>query len=319
MPGGAALSKFILAKNLVFCRYDFFPEWVSLATHRQSFLLSAVLTEKKRGGFLKGLFLRWLLSRFSKIYAASGEDADRITELGLTSEVCVADFRFEQIFNRQLVANETLEGSDLLGPYLTSLEQVPKEQRLIFGSAHPQDLSALLGESLKKFLDSGGHLYVAPHHLDTNRVDNLVEQFKDFFGPEVIVCSNDWDGKGSLHGKVFVGTFKGVLCEMYPRFSKAYVGGGFLKSVHSVSEAFMGECLVSLGPVHHRSSEYRFIKKVYPERITVLHHEKDLSSWLGRDSLEYTYSYPWQEQMSSLVDQNKALRSDLVKRLQLTQ
>jgi hypothetical protein len=69
-----------------------------------------------------------------------------------------------------------------------------------------------------------------------------------------IVSDSTLDG---FQGPTILLNKKGILCELYADFGKAYVGGGFGVSVHSLLEPLVAGCEhLSCGPVNHRSTEF---------------------------------------------------------------
>ena len=64
--------------------------------------------------------------------------------------------------------------------------------------------------------------------------------------------------------------YKGILCELYPFFSHAYVGNGFGESVHSLMEPFLANCFVICGPKIQRSTEYDLISQSHPDHLHIL-------------------------------------------------
>ena len=62
----------------------------------------------------------------------------------------------------------------------------------------------------------------------------------------------------------------GIFCELYANFGQAYVGGGHLKSIHSVLEPYLGGAQIYCGPKTYRSTEFDFILGHSPKTISEL-------------------------------------------------
>lgn len=268
--------KWITSKNLVLVRYDLFPEFLFWAGKKENTLKMVWVSfkrerlKKKKISWMKKAFLK----KSKKVVFASVADKDYVSPLGI--EGSVYDFRIEQIHRRIRNKTKTFEEKFFTYPdLLKALEQVTPDKRLIMGNAWPVDLHLL------KNLPEDFVLVVVPHQLKPEILDSFRERLKGMGRAPVEI--ND-SMTAIPEAKTYILNKKGVLCELYHDFPKAYVGGGFGVSIHSVLEPLVaGSERISCGPVHQRSTEYDVAQDF--GRITEVNNSDDFTQWLLADSL----------------------------------
>ena len=263
------------AHTIILCRYDFFPELLLLATQLpDSVLISATLKNKKfwinRRGTIGSVLLKNVYSCFKKILMASEVDLKRAESLELSEKLLgFYDFRTLQIGKRIQGKAQTLNGviNSLL--WKSQLAPFPKSRRIIFGSCWLEDLEKVMDENWVKSIQTKNIVVVlAPHLLN----EDYIKQIKEFLqlkGLEYQVLGPEIENEEveNEKGKVYISTFKGILCEFYTEFDHAFVGGGFGRSIHSVLEPFLAGCKVYCGPRTFRSTEFELIKKLAPNEV----------------------------------------------------
>jgi 3-deoxy-D-manno-octulosonic-acid transferase len=243
---GGFLS-WISAPKLVLVRYDLFPEFL---IYPGELLMVWVSFKKER---LAGKEISWwkkkFLARATRVIYATEADARLGKNLGKAGPVF--DFRIEQI-ERRLAGKE--EKFKNLFPEYPDLgfRKFPREKRLLFGNAWPSDIPLL------KALPDDFYVLVVPHKL----TPEIISEFEKVPGVRVL-------------------NKKGVLCELYSDFGKAYVGGGFETSIHSVLEPLIsGADQISCGPIHHRSTEFDLADSL--GKISVVKNSQEFTEWLCR-------------------------------------
>ncbi len=263
--------KWITSKTLILVRYDLFPEflfWAKKKDHSLKMIWVSFKKErmkKKKISFTKKLFL----SRAKKIVFASEADKEFVSHLGF--EGSVYDFRMEQINRRIKRRLQTFEDKFYTYPDLQkAMEAFPPEKRLIMGNAWPVDLHLL------KNLPADYFLMVVPHQLKPEILDSFKDRLTGMGRTPVEIN----DSMTSIPvAQTYILNKKGVLCELYSDFSRAYVGGGFGVSVHSILEPLVaGSERISCGPVHHRSTEYDVALDM--GKITEVNSSDEFTNWL---------------------------------------
>lgn len=260
------IGHWISAPTFIFCRYDFFPELLALKLRnpRMQFVLASAAT-KKNSWFKKEVF-----KLFDVVIAANQLEELAFKSL-LTNEVFIenCDFRIPRIAERLEKASETLDRVSYLRPYLEYLSSVESAQKVIFGSLWVSDLSIFKDEKLIEAVKKKKmHFLIAPHKLSDDFIKDLKLNLAALFGPENVGVINQKE-----HQTIYPVTILqqgGVLCELYLKFSMAYVGGGYERSIHSVFEPFFANCEVITGGNVSRSTEFDYITQELPSEIHVL-------------------------------------------------
>jgi 3-deoxy-D-manno-octulosonic-acid transferase len=251
---GREFLEWVSSKHLVLVRYDLFPEfliWARRPGHRLSFLWISFKKERLKGRSISWMKEKFLLSSQLRVYA-SQEDLEWAEKFSLPG--VAYDFRMEQIQRRLQRREAKLDSHFSSYKKLTSLWQnYPPSQRLIMGNCWPEDIELLehLGEDF--------FILIIPHQLGAKNLSEIQRQLK-LIGkqaPIISELSGPQEMSEARNSSVLILNKKGVLCELYADFKLAYVGGGLLRSVHSMLEPLIAGCeKISCGPRHERSSEY---------------------------------------------------------------
>ncbi len=261
-------GKWMSAKKLVFCRYDFFPELLLLKFFGKKFILLSA-TGKNLTWFKTQIY-----NLFDVIVAANATEATTFQKHFANKKIFSFDFRIPRILVRARTADATLGAVDELKDYLSYLNSLPQKSKLIMGSAWESDFVIFNNPSWQQDLIKGEtHLLVVPHDLKPSAIQNMKNALKARF-PEVPVyeiSKTQNEFRAEKPGIVLLNR-SGVLCELYTRFHSAYVGGGYARSIHSVLEPYLSGARVYCGPKIHRSAEYDFIRDLSPHEIDLLNN-----------------------------------------------
>jgi 3-deoxy-D-manno-octulosonic-acid transferase len=151
-----------------------------------------------------------------------------------------------------------------LGRVPRSPAQTPLTQRWILGSFWDADLALFDDSTVLAGIANGTLMIMAvPHLLDSQWATRLRAR-----GVVVHEITLDTRQLPSGPGVWLIG-LKGLLCELYAHAGRAYVGGGFGRSIHSVLEPFVAGAHVVVGPRVHRSTELELVQAVEPTSLTV--------------------------------------------------
>lgn len=268
-------------RELVLCRYDFYPELMLYGFKAERFLLLTASLKSKQAllakeGTLPHFFLRSQYSAFERILLASAKEQPRFGSLDLKAHLWTFEARGLQISLRLKNAQQTLtqRNCDAL---CFALEKFSLSHRLIFGSAWEEDLASL--KSLPQQQRKSMAIVIAPHQLAKEAISDLQislgPSFQHFLfdGTQTRAEISAALERGEL---IWV-TMRGLLLELYSLFSLAFVGGGFGRSVHSVLEPFLAGCTVFAGPKIYRSTEAEFITTQRPEALQILESPSDFA------------------------------------------
>jgi len=290
-PIGQNVARWMTAKTLILCRYDFFPELLAIGRRRDChfILISGTLKNKNLGpfkNFLRYFFWKELVSSFDFMAVPVARDRERFVALGVpSSKIYTLEFRVLQIEERLTNAITVLK-ERLPAPYASFLTARQRGQNMIFGQAHPVDIELLLdSELLRKIVQKKLHLSIVPHHLAPENLQSLEQGLREKIqraGLENalhfrMITSDTQEPLPTDLPLITLVAIKGVLLELFTHFSASYIGGGHGRSIHSVLEPYMAGCNVFCGPKVHRSTEYDYIKDCAPERLVIVRTGAELS------------------------------------------
>lgn len=254
---------------IIFCRYDFFPELLALKFFNKKMILIS-------GAFKKmSWYKRQSFSFFSYIVAATDTERKKFQDLLKLPNTCLksCDLRIPRIIERKNLAEITLQKKAEIRQYIQFLNQIPKTQKIIFGSAWASDLELLNRADFLRDLRLGKiHLTIVPHKLDDNFVLGLKQKIDTLLGTGFVEIINEQNKFNN--SPIVILQVGGVLCELYSHFQFAYIGGGYERSIHSVLEPFFMGCAVVVGPKIERSTEFDLVKEVLSDEIHVLNSPK---------------------------------------------
>lgn len=254
---------------IIFCRYDFFPELLAFKFFNKKMILIS-------GAFKKmSWYKRQSFSFFSYIVAATDTEREKFHNLLKLPQKSLksCDLRIPRIIERKNLAETTLQKKTEIREYIQFLNQVPKSQKIIFGSAWASDLELLNQPDFLRDLRLGKiHLTIVPHKLDDKFVLGLKQKIDSLLGIGFVEIINEQNK--FKNSPIVIFQVSGVLCELYSYFQFAYVGGGYERSIHSVLEPFFMGCIVVVGPKIERSTEFDLVKEVLSDEIHVLNNPK---------------------------------------------
>ena len=284
---GQNLSKFISAKKLLLCRYDFYPELLLWGSRKDVFFILISAALKKRNTFSKpyNLYRKSLYGLFDLIVTSNENEKEKLSQLGIPSQQLLDfDFRKVQILKRVENAQVKLNTFDFFPPYRDYLEKFDRKNRMIIGSAWHHEMDVFKNPKMIEEIKEGRvHFLVAPHRLQESFIKNLQDKISSFSIPCYQIDKNYSREKMSSlliqmekkPGVLFM-LVPGILCELYTLFLYTLVGGGFGKSVHSLLEPYLAGNRIYCGFKVHRSTEHDFIKKNNPHNLFVM---KDIDNF----------------------------------------
>jgi 3-deoxy-D-manno-octulosonic-acid transferase len=269
-----SFSKWITASELFLVRYDLFPEFFIWSLKPEHHLNMVWVTFKKERTLKKGIpfFKRIFLNNSEKIVFASQQDLKTAKDYGFNGTFF--DFRIEQIRRRILKRDQTLSQKFSHFSQLQSFFlKVPFKNRIIFGNVWPEDIFLL------KDLPSDYRCLIIPHKLDPDIIKKMSAELDALKLSYQSLTEEEFAGADS---QIIILVKKGVLCELYSDFSRAYVGGGFGESIHSILEPLVAGCKsIACGPVHFRSTEFDIADSM--KMLTVVNSSQEFGDWLGQD------------------------------------
>lgn len=275
-----SVALWVTAKNIILCRYDFYPELLLLSKGRSLILLSAKLKEKG----LHSIFHKQLYSLFSLIVATSRKQEKYFTRLLSNSQnICFYEFRTKRIETRLLNAQKTLKTKDYFEKLSEAITLYPRNRRLIGGSIWPIDLKILSSTTMISDIKERKLCFlIVPHKLENSFVEDLVDQIELSLPVHLLKEGQETPDLLKEPGVLIVQD-RGILLELYTLFQYAFVGGGHGRSIHSVLEPYHAHCRIFCGRSVKRSSEYDLISQESPQSIKKIEDlrtlYKELANW----------------------------------------
>lgn len=243
------IINFLKPNLLIFSRTDFWPNLIYWADQSQIKLAAIAVYPKMN------LFSRFILKNFcQKFNFVSCVDADHMPELQKilpqTYVTSIPDTRFDQVYYRLSQKTQI---------------ELPSNLKLItFGSTWPKDDKVLM-KACPALFDKKYSIAWAPH--DILHALDLKNQLCVLFPNKKIQLLNEYPGKQIDFDLLIINQI-GFLADIY-RFSKiSFVGGSFVKKVHSVMEPLCANNFVIVGPHHQNSPEaLKFKKKKFVKSV----------------------------------------------------
>jgi 3-deoxy-D-manno-octulosonic-acid transferase len=276
---GIAFSSWISSHQLVLVRYDLFPEfliWSLRRGHSLKFIWVTFKRERLNGtrvSFYKKAFLK--KSHFIAYASESDFEMGRI----MSKNSCSYDFRMEQIRRRLTYKKEKF--SRLFTDYekyKSFIEKFPRDKRLIFGNVWSEDFFLL------ENAPSDTLIVIVPHQLSEGNIKLMIDQLALIDRSPTMITDGTFS---QAHSNTILFNMKGLLCELYADFGKAYVGGGFGESVHSILEPLVAGCdQLSCGPVNYRSTEFDLAQ--FYGNLKEVNDNQEFIKWLMANNLTVT-------------------------------
>lgn len=192
---------------------------------------------------LKGVakfFTRLALKNLSHISVVSQEDAQNIAKLNLNVPITVdGDTRYDQVLFRLLNANN-------IKPLFS------KEIDLIAGSTWTQDEDVLIpAAALLKKKKSNFKMIVVPHEIQSDHIQKIETTLaqNNFSHSRYSELDSQWNTD------VLIVDTVGILADLYRYARVAFVGGSFVRQVHSVMEPLACGIPVIVGPYFENNRE----------------------------------------------------------------
>lgn len=263
------LTNWISAKRFYMCRYDFYPELIEFGSQKDidfTLLWASTKTyQKAKSKYLLKKFYELSYHSFDKVIAATPLDHAQLKhDLKIKSEQLeIYDFRPVQILKRLETSKSILNARfNQFDAFQKRLEDFPTQKRIIYGSYWPDEIKLFQSIKENDFI----HVIV-PHKLEY--CDEIAKEINQIQWANALVIDENTNVDFKDYN-VLILNYKGILCELYPYFSHAYVGNGFGESVHSLMEPFLANCFVMCGPKIHRSTEYDLISQSHPDHLHIL-------------------------------------------------
>lgn len=265
-------------KCAFFVKYEIWYHYLKTLNqfHIPAFLLSANIRQDHI--YLKGYgrFFTDMLRSFQHIFSQNAQSNQLLLNKGFTEVSVSKDTRFDRVFENSKQVKEL--------PLIQRFTEGKKV--LIIGSSYKQE-EAIVKSCLEYLTD--WKVIIAPHHIDSGRVSEIVS----FFDSVGVTTYSELNNDSSLiSNTVLVIDNIGMLSAIYQYGTVAFIGGGFGKNgLHNTLEAAVFGMPVLFGPNN--------LKK-FPESLDMI--DAGVGFIIQDESTLAAYLKEWNEQSDKLID-----------------
>lgn len=242
MPSDTLVNAKKLIKNFnikaaFFVKYDFWFNYMSVLKKNDIplYYISTLLRPEQYFFKPYAFWFRKQLLNVTHYFVQNEETAELLKSIGIDNSTITGDTRFDRVFEIAKQSQSFPEIEKFIG----------SRQCIIAGSSWQSD-EKLLIPFLKKLPDNYC-LIIAPHDISDSHIKQITSQLNDY---QLYTELNP-----KKNNKVLVINTIGILKKIYKYARFAYVGGGFMSSIHNTQEALVFGCPVVIGPKYHKFVE----------------------------------------------------------------
>jgi len=243
LPGPMrAFVKKLNPKLVAVARTDLWPEMTATCEHLRIpvVLFSATRAPLKIWERLFPSVLRWRYQGARQIYTVSASDKSELERLHLDRPLlALGDTRYDQVIAR------------LENPKPLPLSFDSQRPVFICGSTWAPDEKVILAATAELVRQRKLALILVPHEPSEAHLKGLEKQLRQLQIPSSRLSTiTTWTGS-----HVLLVDRLGILAELYGKADIAFVGGSFVKTVHSVMEPLAAGLVTLIGPRHRNNRE----------------------------------------------------------------
>ena len=228
-------------KAAFFVKYDFWFNYMKVLNDNDIplYYISALLHSNHY--FFK-FYAYWFRKqlRYVKHYFVQNEETENLLKsIGIVNVTVTGDTRFDRVYDiaRQSQSFPEIENF------------INGRKCIIAGSSWQTDERFLI-----PFIERMPENYcmiIAPHDISDSHINQITSQLKDYR----LYTEIQQPTANSQQPTVLVVNTIGILKKIYMYARFAYVGGGFMSSIHNTQEALVYGCPVVIGPKYHKFVE----------------------------------------------------------------
>lgn len=226
-------------KAAFFVKYDFWFNYMKVLKQNDIplYYISALLHPEHYFFKFYASWFRKQLKNVTHYFVQNEETATLLNMIGINDVTVTGDTRFDRVFE---IAKKS-ESFPEIEKFING------RKCIIAGSSWPSDEKYLIPFSKK--MPDDYCMIIAPHDISDSHIKQITSQLEDYilYGQQTLDCGRD--------AKVLVINTIGILKKIYKYARFAYVGGGFMNSIHNTQEALVFGCPVVIGPKYHKFVE----------------------------------------------------------------
>ena len=226
-------------KAAFFVKYDFWFNYMKVLKKNNIplYYISALLHPNHYFFKFYSSWFRKQLRNVSHFFVQNDETAKLLKNIGIENTTVTGDTRFDRVYE---IAKQS-----------KSFPEIEKfingRHCIIAGSSWPSDEKFII-PFLNKMPDNYC-LIIAPHDISDSHIKQITSQLDNY-----VLYSQQSMVNGQQPTVLVINTI-GILKQIYKYARFAYVGGGFMSSIHNTQEALVFGCPVVIGPKYHQFVE----------------------------------------------------------------
>lgn len=222
-----------------FVKYDFWFNYMKVLKNNNIplYYISALLHPDHYFFKFYASWFRKQLKNVTHYFVQNEETATLLKMIGIEDTTITGDTRFDRVFEIAKKSESFPEIEDFING----------RKCIIAGSSWQPDEKFLIPFSKK--MPDNYCMIIAPHDISESHINQITSQLDDY----VLYSQLTKDRKQKA--KVLIVDVIGILKKIYKYARFAYVGGGFMSSIHNTQEALVFGCPVVIGPKYHRFVE----------------------------------------------------------------
>ena len=227
-------------KAVFFVKYDFWFNYMKVLKKNDIplYYISALLHQDHYFFKFYSSWFRKQLHNVSHFFVQNDETSKLLKSIGIENTTVTGDTRFDRVFE---IAKQSKSFPEIE-------KFIAGRQCIIAGSSWPSDEKFIIPFS--KEMPENYCLIIAPHDISDSHIKQITSQLDSY-----ILYSGQLSTVSNQQAKVLVIDTIGILKQIYKYARFAYVGGGFMSSIHNTQEALVFGCPVVIGPKYHKFVE----------------------------------------------------------------
>ena len=235
-------------KAAFFVKYDFWFNYMKMLKKNDIplYYISALLHPDHYFFKFYSSWFRKQLLNVSHYFVQNDETAKLLKSIGIENATVTGDTRFDRVYD---IAKQSKSFPEIE-------EFIAGRHCIIAGSSWPSDEKFIIPFS-KKMPDDYS-LIIAPHDVSESHIKQITSQLDSYvlYSQLTLPISQQLSNLvAQQHKKVLVVDTIGILKQIYKYARFAYVGGGFMSSIHNTQEALVFGCPVVVGPKYTKFVE----------------------------------------------------------------
>lgn len=250
MPSDTSANAKKLLKNFnikmaFFVKYDFWFNYMKALKNNDIplYYISALLHPDHYFFKFYASWFRKQLFNVTHFFVQNDDTAKLLKSIGIKDVTVTGDTRFDRVYEIAKQSKSFPEIEDFIAG----------RKCIIAGSSWQPDEKFLIPFS--KNMPDDYCMIIAPHDIAESHIKQITSQYES---QQSIVYSqqvNETTCQQVNKPKVLIIDTIGILKQIYKYARFAYVGGGFMNSIHNTQEALVFGCPVVVGPKYHKFVE----------------------------------------------------------------